>query len=138
MANSDKRFIYANDDGGISIVIPADNTDLTLDQIKDNLPMIDSGCLVMISSQMPVGSVNKLEVFVQKNVKDKRINFASSPENLRLGKALNVFLNPDRIVVGVRSQDGNRKIEQLLSPITDRIEWMSVESAEMTKHAQQH
>ena len=35
MANSDKRFIYENDDGGISIVIPADNTDLTLDQIKD-------------------------------------------------------------------------------------------------------
>ena len=35
MANSDKRFIYANDDGGISIVIPADNTDLTLDEIKD-------------------------------------------------------------------------------------------------------
>ena len=35
MANSDKRFIYANDDGGISIVIPADNCDLTLDQIKD-------------------------------------------------------------------------------------------------------
>ena len=35
MAYSDKRFIYANDDGGICIVIPADNTDLTLDQIKD-------------------------------------------------------------------------------------------------------
>ena len=35
MADSDKRFIYENDDGGISIVIPADNTDLTLDQIKD-------------------------------------------------------------------------------------------------------
>jgi hypothetical protein len=35
MANSDKRFIYANDDGSISIVYPADNTDLTLDEIKD-------------------------------------------------------------------------------------------------------
>tara|TARA_B100000508_G_scaffold134503_1_gene125288 strand:- start:630 stop:830 length:201 start_codon:yes stop_codon:yes gene_type:complete len=35
MANSDKRFIYENDDGGISIVIPVDNTDLTLDEIKD-------------------------------------------------------------------------------------------------------
>ena len=34
MANSDKRFIYTNDDGGISIVVPADNTDLTLDEIK--------------------------------------------------------------------------------------------------------
>ena len=35
MANSDSRFIYTNDDGSISIVVPADNTDLTLDQIKD-------------------------------------------------------------------------------------------------------
>tara|TARA_R100001129_G_scaffold104051_1_gene71115 strand:- start:142 stop:342 length:201 start_codon:yes stop_codon:yes gene_type:complete len=34
MANSDYRFIYERDDGGITIVIPADNTDLTLDQIK--------------------------------------------------------------------------------------------------------
>ena len=35
MANSDKRLIYANDDGGISIVVPSDNCGLTLDQIKD-------------------------------------------------------------------------------------------------------
>ena len=35
MANSDKRFIYANDDGGISIVVPADNCGLNLEQIKD-------------------------------------------------------------------------------------------------------
>ena len=35
MANSDTRFIYTRDDGGISIVTPADNTDLTLEQIKD-------------------------------------------------------------------------------------------------------
>ena len=34
MANSDYRFIYTNDDGSISIVVPADNCDLTLDQIK--------------------------------------------------------------------------------------------------------
>ena len=34
MANSDYRFIYTRDDGGISIICPADNCDLTLDQIK--------------------------------------------------------------------------------------------------------
>ena len=34
MANSDYRFIYTRDDGGISIVIPAENTDLSIDQIK--------------------------------------------------------------------------------------------------------
>jgi len=34
MANSDVRFIYTNEDGSISIVCPADNTNLTLEQIK--------------------------------------------------------------------------------------------------------
>ena len=34
MANSDKRFIYTNDDGHISIIVPADKTSLTLDEIK--------------------------------------------------------------------------------------------------------
>ena len=34
MANSDSRFIYTNDDGSISIVVPADNCGLTLDEIK--------------------------------------------------------------------------------------------------------
>tara|TARA_R100000149_G_C5866735_1_gene131365 strand:- start:147 stop:350 length:204 start_codon:yes stop_codon:yes gene_type:complete len=31
---SDSRFIYENDDGGISIVVPSDKTDLTLEEIK--------------------------------------------------------------------------------------------------------
>ena len=35
MANSDSRFIYTRDDGGITIVTPADNCGLTLEQIKD-------------------------------------------------------------------------------------------------------
>ena len=34
MANSDYRLIYTRDDGGITIICPADNCDLTLDQIK--------------------------------------------------------------------------------------------------------
>ena len=34
MANSDKRIIYSNDDGSIAIIIPADNCDLTVEQIQ--------------------------------------------------------------------------------------------------------
>ena len=34
MPNSDYRFIYTRDDGGLTIVTPADNTNLTLDEIK--------------------------------------------------------------------------------------------------------
>ncbi len=34
MANSDKRIIYTTDDGGVAIVIPADNCGLTVEQIQ--------------------------------------------------------------------------------------------------------
>ena len=35
MANSDKRIIYTTDDGGVAIVIPADKTNLSVEQIRD-------------------------------------------------------------------------------------------------------
>jgi UDPglucose 6-dehydrogenase len=91
--------------------------------------------MILVSSQMPVGSIRKLETFAKKNFPDKHLSFACSPENLRLGKALDIFLRPDRMVVGVRTESNQRTLQQMLLPITDKIEWMSVESAEMTKHA---
>jgi UDPglucose 6-dehydrogenase len=63
------------------------------------------------------------------------VSFACSPENLRLGKALDVFRNPDRVVIGVRTPGDRETLERLFAPITTRLEFMSVESAEMTKHA---
>jgi len=111
------------------------DVEFVMNQIKAVLPVLADGAIVLVSSQMPVGSIRKLETFVRENLAGKQFNFACSPENLRLGKALDVFLKPDRIVVGVRTDDARRKLEQLLLPVTDRIEWMSVESAEMTKHA---
>ena len=35
MANSDYRFVYTRDDGGVTVVCPSDNCGLTLQQIKD-------------------------------------------------------------------------------------------------------
>jgi UDPglucose 6-dehydrogenase len=64
-----------------------------------------------------------------------RLEFACAPENLRLGQALQVFRHPDRIIVGVRSTRGRDLVQALLAPLAAPIEWMSVESAEMTKHA---
>src|SRR6185436_324555 len=77
----------------------------------------------------------KLEKACAKAFKDKNAVFASSPENLRLGRAIAAFMQPDRVVVGVAAAAARERIERCLKPITTRIEWMSVESAEMTKHA---
>jgi UDPglucose 6-dehydrogenase len=119
---------------------PVDDDDVAdinfvLNQIKAAVILLPDGALVLVSSQLPAGSIAILENFTKENVPKKHISFASSPENLRLGKALNVFLHPDRIIVGIRSAEDRIVLGKLLSPITEKIEWMSVESAEMTKHA---
>ncbi len=111
------------------------DVELVLGKIKSVLPELNDGTVVLISSQIPVGSIKKLENFVKENYIKKQICFAYSPENLRLGKSIDVFLNPDRIVVGTRNDETKEKLKKLFSPITNKIEWMSVESAEMTKHA---
>jgi len=111
------------------------DVDFISKQIKFILPYLPTNTTVLISSQMPVGSIHKLEVFSESEYPEKALSFAYSPENLRLGKALDVFLNPDRIVVGTRSAKDKERIGRLFQTITDRVEWMSVESAEMTKHA---
>jgi len=104
-------------------------------QVQLVLPYLQHGALVLVSSQMPVGSIRKLETFAAMHLPSMELNFACSPENLRLGKALEIFTKPDRIVVGLRNTESKLVLQELLTPITDRIEWMSVESAEMTKHA---
>lgn len=105
------------------------------EQIKSLFPHLRQGALVLISSQMPVGSTARIEAACGATYPDKDVHFACSPENLRLGKALDVFHNPGRIVVGVRNDEDRQKLSVLLTPFCDNLLWMSVESAEMTKHA---
>src|SRR5262249_43972224 len=89
------------------------------------------GTLVLISSQVPAGFTAGLEA----DWRDRGLRYAYSPENLRLGKALDSFRSPERIIVGVRNPADNGQLMELFAPFCRRLEWMSVESAEMTKHA---
>jgi UDPglucose 6-dehydrogenase len=98
-------------------------------------PHLTDGALMLISSQLPVGTTRRLELAFDAVSGGRRVAFAYSPENLRLGTAIAVFTDPDRVVVGVRSESDREKVVALLGPFTGRIEWMSIESAEMTKHA---
>jgi UDPglucose 6-dehydrogenase len=105
------------------------DTDYVFSRVEKLVPHLSARATVLISSQLPVGSTARL------NRLRPEMTFAYSPENLRLGKAIEVFLKPDRVVAGVRRGHDKMPISSLLAPFTDRIEWMSVESAEMTKHA---
>jgi len=110
-----------------------DNADseFVLHEAESLFPYIGDDCLVLISSQLPVGSTRRME----QRAGARKFSFAYSPENLRLGKAIETFIKPERLVVGVRRMEDRPRIAELLTPFTPHIEWMSVESAEMTKHA---
>jgi len=119
---------------------PVDDDDVAdtayvMDQVKAMLPHLPRNCIVIVSSQLPVGSVADLEAFARGRAPHANLVFAAMPENLRLGKAIEVFTQPDRIVAGIRDARDRERVGPLLESISPRVEWMGVESAEMTKHA---
>ena len=114
-----------------------DNADVSyvVERVSRLFPHLEAGQEVLISSQLPVGTSRSLEATFAQARPGVEVSFSYSPENLRLGKAISVFTQPDRVVMGVRSEKSRKVFTELLAPFTDHIEWMSVESAEMTKHA---
>lgn len=111
------------------------DVDAVAKRIEALFPHLADGAVVLVSSQVPVGFCARIERAFAAVAAGRRIELACSPENLRLGKAIEVFRNPERIVVGTRTEAGRARIGKLLEPLARPIQWMRVESAEMTKHA---
>jgi UDPglucose 6-dehydrogenase len=111
------------------------DTGFVMSQAERAVLAVSAEVLVLVSSQLPVGSLRRLEQsFASKNG-SRRLKIAYCPENLRLGTALQNFLHPERMVVGIRSSLDEEPLRKFLGSITESIVWMSIESAEMTKHA---
>ena len=99
------------------------------------LTRLRAGALVIVSSQLPVGSVAELQARCAALRGSEDLRFACVPENLRLGDAVSCFRAPERIVAGVRSEADRQELAEVLAPFSTDVQWMGVESAEMTKHA---
>lgn len=104
-------------------------------QIERLMPMISSGTLVLISSQVPVGTTRRLEERFRELRPGVDVAFAYSPENLRLGSAVTSFLDPTRVVIGADSDAVRDRLRALFASMTDRVVVMGIESAELSKHA---
>jgi UDPglucose 6-dehydrogenase len=111
------------------------DVDYVIERVARIFPDLETGQHILISSQLPVGSARRLEEKLAQVRPGLDVSFSCSPENLRLGKAISVFTEPDRVVIGVRKEESKKIFSEMLAPFTDHIEWMLVESAEMTKHA---
>jgi UDPglucose 6-dehydrogenase len=137
---SDPRCIETCDLVWVCFDTPVDeedvaDTEYVLNHVRSIFPMLREGVVVLVSSQLPVGSIATLESDFRAFRSDINVRFACSPENLRLGNAIDVFLNSERIVIGIRDTYTQTKLQPLLEPLCKNLIWISIESAEMTKHA---
>src|SRR5829696_3746655 len=100
-----------------------------LSKLRSALPHLPKEAVVLISSQLPVGTCAQLEK------EYPQFHFAYSPENLRLGKAIDAFEKAERAIVGLRSDKKRPLLAQLFQPFAAQVIFMRTESAEMVKHA---
>src|SRR5579862_2422795 len=102
-------------------------------QVEAVRPFVRRGSLVLVSSQVPVGFTSSLEHDWQAH--DSTLQFSYSPENLRLGSAIEAFRHPARVVIGADADVDRSRLASLFAPFCSELIWMSISSAEMTKHA---
>jgi len=98
--------------------------------------------LVVTKSTVPVGTAKKVREAIQEQLtlRGENIPFdvASNPEFLKEGAAVDDFMKPDRIVVGVESVKAEEIMTRLYKPFTlngHPVIFMDIPSAEMTKYA---
>jgi len=97
--------------------------------------------VVVTKSTVPVGTAEKVKAAVnhqlEKRGSDVAFDVVSNPEFLKEGAAVEDFMKPDRIVVGVDSDRSREVMRQLYKDFSrnhDRILFMGVKDAEMTKY----
>jgi UDPglucose 6-dehydrogenase len=111
------------------------DTSFVTRRVEGIFDYLKEDAVVVVSSQLPVGSIRKLESSYAAQSRGPKVTFACVPENLRLGQAIHAFQNPSRMVIGVRNERARSVLEPFLRRFCDNLIWTSVESAEMVKHA---
>ena len=98
--------------------------------------------VVVTKSTVPVGTAKKVEAAINEELQKRNVkvdfDIASNPEFLKEGAAINDFMSPDRVVVGVNSEKAKTIMARLYKPFLlrgDRIIFTDIPSAEMIKYA---
>ena len=98
--------------------------------------------VVVTKSTVPVGTADKVKAAIchelEKRGADVAFDVVSNPEFLKEGAAVDDFMKPDRIVVGVESDRSREVMYELYKDFSrnhDRILFMGIKDAEMTKYA---
>lgn len=98
--------------------------------------------VIVNKSTVPVGTADKVKDAIQKALtsRNREVDFSvvSNPEFLKEGAAIEDFLKPDRIVVGIADERSKEIMRELYGPFNrnhERLLFMDIRSAELTKYA---
>ncbi|WP_341787436.1 UDP-glucose/GDP-mannose dehydrogenase family protein [Rickettsia endosymbiont of Cantharis rufa] len=86
-----------------------------IDKVSEH---INKDCLIVIKSTVPPDSCNNIIAYLKS--KGFSFNVASNPEFLREGSAVEDFLYPDRIVVGVNNKESEVILRKIYAPLIER------------------
>jgi UDPglucose 6-dehydrogenase len=98
---------------------------------------MNSSKTVITKSTVPVGTAEKVRAEVAKHTKTP-FHVCSNPEFLKEGAAVEDFMKPDRVILGVDSPESAKLLEELYAPFVrtgNPLIFMDLPSAEMTKYA---
>lgn len=93
--------------------------------------------VIVTKSTVPVGTGDKVREAVRRGTK-LEFSVASNPEFLKEGDAINDFMKPPRVIIGVEDERAKQVLTSLYAPFVrtnDRIHVMDVKSAELSKYA---
>ena len=98
--------------------------------------------VLVTKSTVPVGTAKKVKAVIQEELDKRGVNIpfdvASNPEFLKEGSAITDFMKPDRVVVGVESEQAKELMTRLYRPMmlnNFRVIFTDIPSAEMIKYA---
>ena len=104
-------------------------------EIAENM---DGYTVVVTKSTVPVGTNRKVEQIIRETNPKADFDVASNPEFLREGAAIEDFMRPDRVVVGVESDRAHEVMAQVYRPLSLRdapLMYTGLETAEVIKYA---
>lgn len=109
---------------------------------RDIAKVLTRAMVVVVKSTVPIGTCDKVRDTINADLKARgaafQVEVVSNPEFLKEGNAIEDFMRPDRIVVGVASEMGAQVMRKLYAPFTRNnhpVLVMDVRSSEMTKYA---
>ena len=108
------------------------------DAAEEIAEYISGYTVIVTKSTVPVGTGKKIFKIIRQKRSDLKFDVASNPEFLREGSAINDFMRPDRVVVGVMGEEAKNVLEKVYSPlnlIETPIQFTDLETAELIKYA---